>query len=120
MSTTTPEQEKDFKEVVTVIIVAIALILLLVYVYPLVYTYVFGQVDVKQSITTNTNGKTTSISTSSGTTTLKLSGVPGTIKLTEGSGAVTIKYCVHHQTSERCKLYSLYYNGTITEVKQSK
>jgi len=60
MRKATEQEEKDFREVVTVIIVAIALILLLIYVYPLVYTYVFGQVEIKQSVTTYTNGQKTS------------------------------------------------------------
>jgi hypothetical protein len=123
MRKATPQEEKDFREVVTVIIVAITLILLLVYVYPSVYTYVFGQVEVKQSSTIN--GQKSVIQQCDGTPKacvsnmfMNLTGTPGTIKVTESSGAVSIHYCVSHDTGERCKTYKLGYNGTITEVKK--
>jgi hypothetical protein len=107
MRKATPQEEKDFREVVTVVIVAITLILLLVYVYPSVYTYVFGQVEVKQS--TTLNGQTTSMKTQDDKTTIKvLQG--GTIQLTNDPKDFKIKYC-----DSGCQSYRLLKNGTMIE-----
>jgi hypothetical protein len=110
----TEQQEKDFKEVVTVVIVVIALILILVYVWPLV----FGQVEKKQSVTKNDNGQHTGINeVYNGTpkscdslVSMKLLGDTRTV--TEEQGTVMI-----HYRKATCHTYGLADNWTVTEVK---
>jgi hypothetical protein len=107
---TTGQDAKDAREITIVICMAIATILILAYAQP----YIFGQVEVKQSVstTTNNNGITTSIKTTNDKTTIKvLQG--GTIELTNKPSEFKIRYC-----NETCHTHRLDVNGTIQKVSK--
>jgi hypothetical protein len=79
----------------------------------------YAQVEVKQSVTTDTNGQSTSINSSnclglpsaSDRYSIDLPLHGGKVNLTETPGAVTIHYC-----KEKCHTYRIADNGTIRKV----
>jgi hypothetical protein len=110
---TTEQDTKDARQITIVIFMAIAAILILAYGWP----YIFGQVEVKQSVTTNTNGQKTSLhETCNGwpknctsSYFVQLNGT--TIELNHEHQAHFIHYC-----KQKCHTYRIADNGTIRKV----